>query len=356
MIFNLVAENTREGEVMHWLLRKLDDMRRALGSDRVYDVIGEIVPAPKFDALMKDWLSRRKTMAEILAEIDLQTDEEQVARIRADMEDKSLGSRYIDMSKLLADQQQSKEHRLMPEYIEKFFVEAYRSFGGTITPGQGQEGHLVHQPRSARPAEAARPDRAPVRQDRQRPTRRSPSTRNRSSATPTWNSSARAIRCSRAWWSGCLTSTARSLRQGACFFNADATEPTVLWLLKCGVEDGRGQAVGERLFAVHLTAERFRKSQPYALLDLKPPEGEPEVPGEFVRRPPTRIASSTGRWTRSRPNTSARSHDRRTRELAHQGEVRPQVAPVPHQRVGQEDRQVRQPVAADAGSRTTRRG
>ena len=50
------------------------------------------------------------------------------------MEDKSLGSRYIDLSKLQADQEQSKRHRLMPEYIEKFFVEAYRSFGGTIAP------------------------------------------------------------------------------------------------------------------------------------------------------------------------------------------------------------------------------
>ena len=47
---------------------------------------------------------------------------------------RSLGSRYIDMSKLDADRQKSKEQRLMPEYIEKFFVEAYRSFGGTITP------------------------------------------------------------------------------------------------------------------------------------------------------------------------------------------------------------------------------
>src|SRR5204863_2608067 len=71
-----------------------------------------------------------------------------------------------------------------------------------------------------------------------------------------------------------------SLRQGAIFFNADATEPTVLWLLKCGVEDGRGHPVGERLFAIHLTAGRFRKSQPYALLDLKAPEGEPSLPGE----------------------------------------------------------------------------
>ena len=46
MIYNLVARNTREGEVMDRLLRKLEDMRQALGSDRVYDVIGEIIPRP----------------------------------------------------------------------------------------------------------------------------------------------------------------------------------------------------------------------------------------------------------------------------------------------------------------------
>jgi hypothetical protein len=125
---------------MERLLEKLDDMRQALGSDRVYDVIGEIIPAPRFDALMKDWLSRRRTMSEILADIDLQTDVEQVQRIRADMEDKALGSRYIDMSKLNADVQQSRENRLMPEYIERFFLEAYRSFGGAITPVRDRKG------------------------------------------------------------------------------------------------------------------------------------------------------------------------------------------------------------------------
>jgi hypothetical protein len=103
-------------------------------------VIGEIIPAPRFDALMKDWLSRRRTMSEILAEIDLQTDVEQVRRIRTDMEDKALGARYIDMSKLNADVQQSRENRLMPEYIERFFLEAYRSFGGAITPVRDRKG------------------------------------------------------------------------------------------------------------------------------------------------------------------------------------------------------------------------
>ncbi len=58
-------------------------------------------------------------------------------------------------------------------------------------------------------------------------------------------------------------------------YNADATEPTILWLIKSGVEDGRGQTAGERLFAVHLSGGRYRKSQPYALLDLKAPESLP---------------------------------------------------------------------------------
>jgi superfamily II DNA or RNA helicase len=276
MIFNLVADNTREGEVMHRLLKKLEDMRRALGSDRVYDVIGEIVPAPKFDALMKDWLARRKTMAEILAEIDVQTDEEQVARIRSEMHDKSLGSRYIDMSKLLADQQQSKEQRLMPEYIERFFIEAYRSFGGTTTPIKDKKGiwSISRVP----------PDLRKLPEQIERRCGKIGATYPQVTFDKEQvfgYSDLEFIGPGHPLFEGVvervLSEYGGSLRQGACFFNADATEATVLWLLKCGVEDGRGQAAGERIFALHLTGDRFRKSQPYALLDLKPPDGHPEI-------------------------------------------------------------------------------
>ena len=272
MIWNIVAQNTREGEVMECLLHKLEDMRLALGSDRVYDVIGEIIPAPRFDALMKDWLSRRRTMTEILAEIELQTDEEQVARIKADMRDKALGSRYIDMSKLSADVQQSRENRLMPEYIERFFLEAWRSFGGTIVPVKERKGvwSINRVP----------PD-----------LRKLPDTLERKygkigNAYPLLTfdkellvgySDLEFVGPGHPLFEGVvervLKDYGQSLRQGAIFYNADATEPTVLWLLKCGVEDGRGQMVGERLFAIHRTGDIYRKSQPYALLDLKPPEG-----------------------------------------------------------------------------------
>ena len=102
--------------------------------------IGEIISAPKFDDLMKDWLANRRTLQEILEDIDIFTDEEQVERIRGDMQNKALGSRYIDMASLNEQVRQSKEQRLMPEYIEKFFVESFQAFGGTILPVKNHKG------------------------------------------------------------------------------------------------------------------------------------------------------------------------------------------------------------------------
>jgi superfamily II DNA or RNA helicase len=273
MIWNIVAENTREGEVMQRLLLKLDDMRLALGSDRVYDVIGEIIPAPKFDALMKDWLSRRRTMTEILAEIDLQTDEEQVQRIRADMQDKALGSRYIDMSKLTADVQQSRENRLMPEYIEKFFVEAYRLFGGSITPIKDHKGLWCI---SRVPPDLRKLPDALERKHGKIGNTYPQLTFDKDQMVG--YSDLDFVGPGHPLFEGVVERVLReygqSLRQGAVFLNADATEATVLWLLKCGVEDGRGQMIGERLFAIHKTGDDYRKSQPYALLDLKPAEDD----------------------------------------------------------------------------------
>ncbi|MBI2806091.1 MAG: DUF3883 domain-containing protein [Planctomycetes bacterium] len=315
MIYNLVAKNTREGEVMDRLLRKLADMRLALGSDRVYDVIGEIIPAPRFDSLMKDWLSRRRTMTEILAEIDLQTDEEQVARIRADMEDKALGSRYIDMSKLLADQQQSKEHRLMPEYIEKFFVEAYRSFGGSIT--------LLKDKKGCWSISRVPPDLRKLPDNLERKYGKIGSVYEQitfDKEKVVGYTDLEFVGPGHPLFEGVvervLLDYGSSLRQGAIFYNADATEPTILWLLKCGVEDGRGHPVGERLFAIHLTADRFRKSQPYALLDLKTPDAEPKVPEE-VRQTAT-DEDHTIEWSLEEvtPAYFGEIADRRTRELA----------------------------------------
>jgi hypothetical protein len=225
---------------------------------------------------MKDWLSRRRTMTEILAEIDVQTDEAQVARIRADMHNQALGSRYIDMSTLIADVQQSKENRLMPEYIERFFLEAYRSFGGTMTPVKGSKGVWSI---SRIPPDLRRLPESLERKYGKIGTQYPQLTFDKDQVVG--YSDLEFVGPGHPLFEGIVERVLReygpSLRQGACFYNADATEPTVLWLLKCGVEDGRGRMVGERLFAIHKTGETYRKNQPYALLDLKTPEGGVDV-------------------------------------------------------------------------------
>lgn len=41
-MFNMVAQNTREGNVLQRWLQKLDLIREQIGNDRVYDVISDI--------------------------------------------------------------------------------------------------------------------------------------------------------------------------------------------------------------------------------------------------------------------------------------------------------------------------
>lgn len=43
LVFNLVADNTREGQVLAKLLNKLDIIRESMGDDRVYDVIQDVL-------------------------------------------------------------------------------------------------------------------------------------------------------------------------------------------------------------------------------------------------------------------------------------------------------------------------
>jgi len=276
MIFNLVASNTREGEVVTRLLAKLEDMKLALGSDRVYDVIGEIISAPKFDELMRDWLANRRTLQEILAEIDISTDETQIARIRAEMTDKALGSRFIDMTALADQVRQSKEQRLMPEYIERFFVEAYRSFGGTITDDKSRKGLWAITrvpPDLRRLPESIERRFGKVGQTYPRLTFDKANTGAYQEVEfigpghPLFESIVDRV----------LRDYGPALLRGAIFYNADSTSPEILWLLKTGIEDGHGRTIGQRLSAVHKHDGGFRRIQPYALLDLKSPDEPPGV-------------------------------------------------------------------------------
>lgn len=68
-IFNLVATNTREGEVLGKLLQKMEQMREDLGSDLVYDFVGEVLEDRFYDlpSLMQEAIVNRENLDTLIA-------------------------------------------------------------------------------------------------------------------------------------------------------------------------------------------------------------------------------------------------------------------------------------------------
>jgi len=123
-IYNLVARDTREGKILTRLFDKLDRMREQMGSDRVFDVIGQVWEGDKsLKDLIMDAVTNQRSMDEILSGFDKVEDTEAINRVKsATME--TLSTRHIDLHRIMGEQRQAKENRLVPEYIESYFERA----------------------------------------------------------------------------------------------------------------------------------------------------------------------------------------------------------------------------------------
>lgn len=130
-IHNLVASDTREGQVMTALLRKLEEIKNALGSDKVFDVIGEIIDSKKFVQALLDAAFNARGIDEILKEIDFKVDEEYIKRIKENLGE-TLATKYIDYTRIKEMAYKARENRLIPEYTQNFFIKAFEKLGGKI--------------------------------------------------------------------------------------------------------------------------------------------------------------------------------------------------------------------------------
>lgn len=128
-IFNLVATDTREGQVLKALFDKLDQIRDALGSDKVFDVLGDIIQGKDLGQLLVEAASGARSMDEILKEIEIKVDPEYIARVRDELGE-SLATRFIDYTRIHEMADRAREYRLIPEYTEAFFTRAMEILGG----------------------------------------------------------------------------------------------------------------------------------------------------------------------------------------------------------------------------------
>jgi superfamily II DNA or RNA helicase len=124
-IYNMIAQDTREGQILQRLFEKLERMKEDLGTDRVFDIIGDMIPGARLDELLKEAIFSQRRMEEIEQTIDAMN-VKQAAQTLEKAFLTSLATRHIDVTGVLREQMAAEENRLVPEYVEDYFLRAYR--------------------------------------------------------------------------------------------------------------------------------------------------------------------------------------------------------------------------------------
>jgi len=132
-VINLVASDTREGAVFTRLFEKLDTIRDELGTDRVYDVIGELFPKRNLAQLMLEAAASTRDYTQLLSEIEASLDPVQL-NLFEDFNQDTLVSPYINLPQVSELQQRLREHGLIPEYTREFFRKTFETLNSRLHP------------------------------------------------------------------------------------------------------------------------------------------------------------------------------------------------------------------------------
>ncbi len=164
-MWNLVAIETREGDVYHTLLRKLEEARKALGG-KVFDVLGKLQfeGRPLRDLLIE--AIRHGEQPEVKARLDRAIGEAlDLAHVQNLVEERALAHEIIDAERLRRireDMERAEARRLQPHYIESFFLEAFRQLGGTVRQREPRRYEVTHVPAAVRQRDRLIGTREPI--------------------------------------------------------------------------------------------------------------------------------------------------------------------------------------------------
>ncbi len=152
-LWNLVAEETREGDVYRTLLEKLEQARQRLGG-QVFDVLGrlEFEGRPLRDLLIEAirYGERPEVRARLTQVVENAADPEKLAQL---LEERALVHEVIDAGRLRRirdDMERAEARRLQPHYIESFFLEAFRRLGGSVRQREPRRYEVTHVPAAVR--------------------------------------------------------------------------------------------------------------------------------------------------------------------------------------------------------------
>ena len=147
-LWNLVAKDTREGEVYARLLEKLETARTALGG-RVYDVLGRLFRETEMRDLLMEAIrygERPQVKARLFERVDGAVDRERLLTL---LEDRALVRDHLDtaeVGRIREEMERAEARRLQPHYIESFFLQAFRHLGGAIHRREAGRYEITHVP------------------------------------------------------------------------------------------------------------------------------------------------------------------------------------------------------------------
>src|SRR5438309_2046683 len=123
LIFNFVAMNTFEGRVLNKLLERLRVIREELGTDQVFDVVGEVLPGNQVERLIREKYAGRLNEEEVIDRLVEDADPERFRRITQSALE-GLARKQLNLTALIGRLAEAKERRLVPEVVEDFFLKA----------------------------------------------------------------------------------------------------------------------------------------------------------------------------------------------------------------------------------------
>ncbi len=266
-VFNLVAEDTREGRVLNALFDKLEEIKDALGSDKVFDVLSEVLYGKSLSQMLVDAAANARDIDDILKEIDVTVDEEYIARVKENLGE-SLATRYIDYTRIAEMAQVAREQRLIPEYTDSFFRKAFDKAGGRL--GDRKDGFLAI-------------DSIPydIRRIAEQDTfRRSYGTLLKKYPRATFdkdvafkNTDAEFISFGHPLFEAVIVwiedNFSDSLLNGATFRDPDGRMDGHILFYEGGIKDGTGTTAGKRLFAFYTDGEEIEPIFPAVIWDLE---------------------------------------------------------------------------------------
>lgn len=284
-VYNLVAQNTREGAVLQKILLKMDIMREQMGSDRVYDVIDEWLEGVPLVNLIEKAID-----AEDVSEASQETEEalRQVSRERAEhlitLQKKTSLSSKLNLKAARELRDASDEKRLQPLFIQRFFEKAWKACGETIREDDSfPVWHIGHTPSPL--IELARERRIPLSDFYETPFVFDKQLVSIASKIPVPDRT-KLLGPGHPLFdvlvSWCIQKSHQAFAKGAILVDPNLATPQHVWLVHSTIQDGRLESqkrlAHEQLAVVAKDHMGLRVTSPSYFLNCLPPEERCELP------------------------------------------------------------------------------